>query len=661
MSKKKSEIPILLSTPQPNVGTVNVKQFNYDRKMFLKLYQYLYGKVLKNYSFRMADISFRFENKTVVKTKVRTAIINLIFWIPYVHTNLKITPDTLFDTVNISKDAISLKKDSIIHTFKDKMSVEDLCKCLRHIVESLATISKNFCVIQGNTIDIRDIIDLANKNKRFDELIHTEYPDNLPMSFIEQDIMTKTYETKNIIESDLTCSIKPFLKAGDNVNIGQMSQCLISIGPRSDIYGNISPVIVNTNFVRGLRNVSDYYLESYSCRKALMANKYAMSDSGYTGRQMDLLGIDATLVDVDDCGSNHSVEIAVSSDKILNMLRYKLYESGTGKNGEKIYKEICPERDKKLIGKTLKIRSHILCDLPEGFYCKKCYGGLSYFILGYNTDLVAAHSLSEPVGQMVLSTKHISKTKTRNIVWPANMASYFRCETDAIYINKEFCTNDVELAIYSEDVEDFLSMFEQTADNDESDTGNMLLDYITKFEIIIRGEEPILFELPDVELYMDSEFLNKLLKSTKTEDGKIFVKMANYSNEQPIFVLNIENIEISQYLKRIMKLIGIKSKTTYTTIEDLLRQLVTVVCELDLDLNFAHIESLIYSMVRDPNFIINRPKKSDDPYVILPAGTAIMNSRCLSTSLAFERIGAQLSNPMTYMKTDRGVLDAFFK
>jgi hypothetical protein len=472
--------------------------------------------------------------------------------------------------------------------------------------------------------------------------------------------MDRTGEAKDIFVNDLSCSIRPFMMAGDNVNMGQMSQCIVSIGPRSDIYGNISPVIVNTNFVRGLRNVSDYYLESYSCRKALIANVYAMSDAGYTSRQMDLLGIDAVLVDIDDCGTDSTLEIAVEDEKVLKMLRYKYYVAATKRSGEKVFKEIRPESDKHLIGKTIHVRSHIYCGLPEGQYCKKCYGELSYFNLGYNTNLLAMHTISEPTGQMVLSTKHLNKTRTKDIVWTDQMKKYFRCETDAVYINDDYCVPGTEIAIYTEDIEDFLAMFEQTASDDESETGTMLLDFITRFELTVH-KETILFEFSDVELYLDSEFLDKLLHSSKNEDDKIYVSLANYSSDQPIFTLNIENIEISQYLKLIMKLIGIKSKTSYTTIEELVQQLTRIICELDLQLNFSHIESLVYNMIRDPNMPIHRPQSRDTPYVILPASTAILQSRCLSTSLAFERIGDQLRNPMTYMKTDVGVLDVFFR
>jgi len=662
LSKKvKEKRPSLLSKEQPFVGVVSVKSFNYKSELYTKLYTHLYGNTLLDYTYRMRKIQFRFEDGQLVTTRVRTAIINLIFWKPYIDSKRTIPSTAMFDTNTICEDTIAKKLDEIIMEFKPYMTIEELSKTEMHIVESLATISKNFCIIQGNTIDVRDIIDLANKNPRFDELIHTEYPDTMPMADIEKDIMLRTEEARDIIINDHISNIRPFLNAGGNVNMGQMSQCLISIGPRSDIYGNISPVIVNTNFIRGLRNVSDYYLESYSARKALIANKYAMSDSGYTARQMDLLGIDATLVDIEDCGSNHVMEVEVTNKKVLNMLRYKYYVSAKKRDGTYKYTEIVPEKHGDLIGKIILVRTHVLCNLPEGQYCKKCYGELAYFNLGYHTNLLAMHALSEPVGQMVLSTKHLTKTRTKAVEWPEILYKYFRCETDAIYPKTEICNGQFEIAFYTGDVEEYLNMFESnSSDDDEDSSDGILLDYVSRFELHINGEA-IVFDVGENELYINNEFLLKLVKSNKVEDEKIFVSFSGIADDSPIFDLNIENIEITAYLKRVQRLIGIKNKTVPQTIESIIKQLIDIINELNIPMNFAHIESIVYNMVRDPAMPIHRPKNIGDPYIIVPTCTAITMSRSLSTSLSFERIGEALRNTYTYMKNGHHFMDSFYK
>lgn len=648
------------------IGCVQTKSFNYDSANYTRLYLYLYTQVKKDYTFRKKKITFIFEDGTYVTMKVRTAIINLIFWKPYCDFHKPIPVSALFDTKYISEDTVAERMDDIIAEFKHHVTIEELCKVCRHIIESLASISVNFCLKIGNTINYRDIIDLANANPTFDEILHTHYDEeNLPSTkFIEEDIAAKNDIMAGIIKDTNWSALNPFLCAGGNVNMGQMSQCLVSIGPRSDIYGNISPVIVNTNFIMGLRNVSDYYLESFSQRKALIANRYSMSDSGYTSRQMDLQAIDACLSSVEDCGTEETINFFIPDKKTLNMLEFKNIEVGRNKKGP-IYREINPSKDQALIGTTVKLRSPIICALEQGHYCQKCYGGLSYVNLGYHTNLLSSHSLSCPVSQTVLSTKHLNKTKTKMIKWSDKMKQFFRCETDSVYLKPELCIKGVEIGFYTEDLEEYLNLITEGSDDDEEEesSGNeVLLDYVERFVLKI-GEDIVPFDTVDTELYINSDFLQKVAKSNKIEEGIIYVAMATQNHDAPVFDINIENIEIQQFLKRIMALLGVKSKTNYTTIEDLLQKLTASIVEIGIGLNFAHIESIVYSMIRDPNFIIGRPnfREKNPQYVIIPTNRSIIYSRSLTTSLAFERIGQQMKDVYTYIKSDEGFLDPFFK
>lgn len=653
------------------LGFVYVKDFNYDRKLYTNLYLYLYGLIIKDYRNRKKKITFVFEDSTTVKMQLRTAIGNLILWKPYCDYNKTITIDKLFDTKQFSETTLANKFDEVIDEFRDVLPIEELCKCIRHMIESFITLSKNFCYIQGNTINLRDVIDMANDSKEFDAILHTKYPDNMRIEDIEKDIVEQNNRAKDIIEANKKNALRPHLKAGGNVNMGQMSQCFVSIGPRSDIYGNISPLIVNTNFIMGLQTVADYYLESFSSRKSLIANRYQMSDSGYTSRQMDLLSIDASLDDnIEDCGTTKTINMFIPDVKTLNMLEFKYIEDGVDKDGKPTYRTINPKKDMNLIGTTVKMRSHTVCELPEGHYCKKCYGKMSYVMKGYHSNLIASHSLSEPIGQTVLSTKHLTKTRTKVVEWPDSIKKYFRCETDALYIKPEYCRQGVEIGIYSDDIDEYLATLESASDDsddeNEQSKSDMLLDYVTRFAMIIDGNIEY-FDGFETELYVNSDFLSKIKDTSKCDDGIMFVSLANQQEDQQIFDITIENMEIGVFLKRIMTILGIKSKSyKYTTIENILSTLIASVIEIGISINVCHIESLIYNMIRDKNFIIYRPNfkngSSELPeYEIVPTCTAITYSRSLSTSLAFERIAAQFKNVYTYYKNTEGFLDPFFK
>jgi len=649
------------------IGTVKVKNFNYSKENYTRLYLWLYKSVLKDYKFRKRKIGFLFEDGQLVKMQVRIAIINLMLFKPWCDYGKTLQVSDLYDTKLISEDSIAERMDWTIKVFKQYgLTVEQLCDSIARIRESLATICLYFSMKIGNTLNMRDFIDLADKYPKFDEIIHTEYDEeNLPPThFIENDIMDRLGVALDIVRSDRNSNLKPFIMAGGNINLGQLAQLIVCVGPRSDIYGNIAPVIINTNFIRGLRNASDFYIESFAQRKALVANKYQMCDSGYTTRQIGLSGYDASLVDVDDCGSEHTLKIFIPNEKSLKMMEFKEIVTGRDEKGHQILHEIDPETDKHLIGTTVEVRSHIFCSLPQGQYCCTCYGGMRYTSLGYQTSLLAALSITATTSQMVLSTKHLNKTHTKIVEWPSLIREYFDIQSDGLYLKQEQIGKPISIGFYTEDIEDYLNMIGSgdSDSDDEDDENQVLMDYITRIRI---RNDSVVFDIDNVgqDLYINSDFLQKLLDSNDTDDDTIWVNLSNISSDEQIFDLNIENIEISGYLKRLMSMLGIKSKTTYTTVEDLIQLLMNAFIEIGLKTNFAHIESMIYSMIRDPEVPIDRPNfrvNPNAPYSICPISRSIMYSHSLTTSLAFERIGRQLKTVFTYLKCAPGFLDPFF-
>jgi hypothetical protein len=654
---KKKSIPVI-QKPDDSIGIIRVSWFNYDRQNYLKLYTYLFKSVDKDYKFRKKCIGMLFESGTLVYMRVRSAIINLILWKPYCDYQRMITPNTIYDVRTFTEDSLADKIDDIIDDFRYTVPIEELCKCVRHINESIIYISFVFSKRIGNTLNMRDIIDLADKNPELDEIMHTEYSDDTPIQDIEKDIGVRTKIAVNHILNDEKNALRPFMRVGGNVNLGQFSQAVVNIGPRSSVEGNVSPVIVNTNFLRGLRNAADYFLESFSSKKSLLANKYQMGDSGYTSRQIDLLVIDSCLIDHEDCETKHTLSFYISDIKVLEMMEFKYMV----KDKHELH-EIRAKEDMHLIGKTIRIRSPIVCALDQGFICKTCYGKLSYVNLGFQTSLLASHALSEPISQTVLSTKHLIKTKSKDIKWDDNMFKYFRCETNNAYILPEYARAGVEICFYADDIEEFLHMFDRGEDDEEEENApDGLLDYVTRFALIVDGEM-IEFDNLEAELYINNDFLTNLLRANDSEDGLISVSLRAITPDTPIFDTNIENTEITVYLNRIKKILGIKSKSTYTTIDDILKALVNIVIELGITINIVHLESIVYSMVRDPNFIIYRPRFDTaqfPEYTALPTFMAIQYSPALSTSLSFERINMQMRSVYSFYKTKPGFLDPFF-
>lgn len=642
---------------------ISIVDINTSLKHWKKAYAFFYNMVYLDYDKKYDNVIVVFDNENKhVKMKISTLIINLIFWKPYSVFNKPITMDTLYDTKHINEHSITNKFDIIIKEFIKTIELKKLTYCLSTMLELLARVAKDFCEIIGNSLSLRDIIELSDRNPIFNDIIHTKYEENtMTITDIEKDIKKRTDVVEKIMNDDPQCSIRPFMKAGGNINIGQMSQCIVSIGPRSDIFGNISPVIANSNFIRGLESVSDYYIDSYACKKSLIANYYQMADSGYTSRQVDLNCVDSSLVDVEDCGSKKYIELTIYTEKMLRTFEFKKMYVGTDKKGNHILESIDPSVHKHLIGQNVKIRSPITCNLQQGKICKTCYGDLALVNMGYHTGLIGSHGLTQDLSQTVLSTKHLSKTRSIKVEYPEIMQKYFNCSSESITLKSEYINHNIELGFYNEDLEDVLNSWE-AEDDDKDVKDHLLIDAVNRF-IIVVNDEKIPVEGQDLDLFINPDFLLKVSKSTKIEDSIIYVDISGFTPEQSIFDINVENLEIGIYLKKIMQLFGVKSKMKFTTYEELLKEVIVNILDIGIFVNVVHLESIIYNMVRDPEMIIHRPDFSkDNPnYLLVSIPNSILFNRSLTTSLGFERIKSQLENVYTCYKDYDGFMDPFFK
>jgi len=640
------------------IPRIHVKQFNYDLNMWRKAYNFIYNSVFMDYDKRKNKIMIRFESGDDVVMTYRTFIVNMIFWRPHVVFNKKITIDTLFDTATIGENTQFDKLDSIIKEFLPDNDVIQVCVVLSRIMELLAKIAEDFCLVMGNTLSLHDILQICDRHSTFDEILNTKFPDDIAISAAENYIKEKFDVALHILKNDKEGNIRPFLMAGGNINLGQLSQCIVAVGPRSDIFGNISPVVVNTNFIRGLESVSDYYVESNSAKKSLIANYSQMSDSGYTGRQFDLLTIDTTLDhSVEDCGNTNFETIVIKNGMILAMMEYKNMVTGFDKKGKPIYKQIDPDTDTHLIGNSIQFRSIINCNAPDGRICKTCYGGLHKAMGTYHSGLIASHAVSHPVSQIVLSTKHLNRTRAKIFDWGETFKKYFDIVSESIYLKKEYQNKQIEICFYYEDLEDLLSSWTET----EEDKEDTLVDSVNRFNLVI-DEQVIEFEYSDIDMYLNPEFVNRITSSNKSEEGLIYVNISNITHEQSIFDLNVENLEVGIYLKKIMKLFGVKTKIKHIKYMDLLHDIMDTLVDMNLPILVIHVESLLYNMIRDPFNPINRAnlQVSESPYIISSIHNSILMGS-LSASLGFERIVEQFKNAYTFFKKKPGKLDHFYK
>jgi hypothetical protein len=78
-------------------------------------------------------------------------------------------------------------------------------------------------------------------------------------------------KTKRLVEilKEEDNSFQDYLKCEEGININQLQQLMLPVGPKPDMNGNVYPVPVSKSIIRGFDSVSDYYIDSTGGRKAL--------------------------------------------------------------------------------------------------------------------------------------------------------------------------------------------------------------------------------------------------------------------------------------------------------------------------------------------------------------------------------------------------------
>ena len=80
--------------------------------------------------------------------------------------------------------------------------------------------------------------------------------------------------------------LKDILNAGKHIKDKQLIEYFISIGYKSTFDGKTIPQPVSSNFLKGMKSPSDYYIECNSAMKSVLANFEKMGDAGSWQKKM---------------------------------------------------------------------------------------------------------------------------------------------------------------------------------------------------------------------------------------------------------------------------------------------------------------------------------------------------------------------------------------
>lgn len=392
--------------------------------------------------------------------------------------------------------------------------------------------------------------------------------------------------------------------------------------------------------------------------------------SGHFARLILLLTSEVKLRnDEEECNTLHPVMLEVKSKQFLKKLKHRYYKLPW----EREYK-VLKGNETDLIGKSIMVRSPITCASQEGI-CKKCYGELFYT----NSDLesvggLAATKNAEPLSQKILSSKHLLNTTSEKIEFTSVFDKFFYLNANEVMVDpeKDDAIENYSLIIKKDDIVEF----------EEADESN-INSLVNVFYVMDKrtGETFDISEVDGKDLFISPTFKDIIEESTKRkgrgrgrkkqqdEDNEYYeIPLVDIGFDDPIFLIEIGNSELTKPLYQIMELLDNKekrSKQGVETIDDMVQRLIDLYIEADLPIDAVHGEVIIRCIVRSKKDILEFPDftrydamKDVD---ILTVKSALNNHPSITISLSFQAIGRQFTRPLTFMKKKGSFMDPYFR
>lgn len=659
--KRKEQINQLIEN-LPN-GHFVIADKMVDKQTFKEFRKTIYSYLKLGFEdkpLRECPIHFKFqpEDEEENEMQLRHFYTNLLFWEPLIR--LKSVKDLdesfIIDCSMISTGYIKSYIDNkLIIPYRDNVSNKKLNMIIHDMIFNLSKISTDFNIILGLTINVETFLNMSEENKRFDEIIRTRLDESMQPAEIEKLLDDLSKEQLDILLSTSN-PLQPMLKAKSGIKTKQLSEISISGGLKPNLAGNTIPIPINGNLiVGGLNSVTNYYIDSTAGRKSMIMNNTVMGKSGHFSRKCMLLASNVNLRnDNQVCNTVRPLKIFIETKKHLMKFVGRYYRLPTGSKYQ-----LLKETDTDLIGKYIYVKSPMTCASKHGV-CRECYGEPLFQVnSGICVGSYAGAIITNPIGQSILSSKHILTTTSETIQFPPEFDKVFTLYANEILVNDE-----------SDELMDWnlLIIHDNIVFIDDVDEGEYN-KFVTMFHLqnTTTGEIIEIQDKDAKEIYISAD-LQKELGIGKKKKKVYSCPISELPINTTLFIMEIENNELTRPLYNIMKLLDNNEKRAQLnvkTIDDLAQKTIELFIESNIDVQSVHGEVLLSQLIRRETDILKRPDfskyKSCKDYQILTLNTALEKHPSPLIGLAFQFLKRQFSSPLTFKKCGDSSIDPFFR
>lgn len=648
---------------------INIKNWNDHYNGLLNLFK----DGIDSEEVHKTFISVVFADEKTLELSIFDYFASLIMWYMLVASNSPIEARHVFFATEITQNTIKNYIDTfLIDENRKKISNVILNNIIDDTLDKLHDIDK-FSMYLSNTLCLEDTIELMKKCPEFRDCLNIDIS-GVPLEDVKSVGMKAANRSIEIIKDSKKylgydhCLADAF-RAQQGINTKQYKEFQINIGTKPDGRGGVWPTAINKSFINGgVTDPMDYFIESSTGRTAQIIKLKNVGTSGQFARNLGLNNMDSKLFDNPnyDCRSNNFIKFEIKSKKALMMLHNRYYRMNP--NGMDHLLNF--KKDIHLLGKTIYLRSPATCASAANGngVCYKCYGDLAYTLFdkeqnfGINIGRIASEILSSALTQKLLSAKHLLETAITKVTWCDEFNDYFEIIDNIIKIAPELDYKDYRLQIDPDSIE--LENDEDSDLLDDEDNSAGYNEYVTSFDVVkvSTGEEFHITNDKSEQLFITNELNGVIRKKGEPIDGKISISF-NELKESYLFVMQIENNELTKTLNKLLSILNKKPTTqSYPSISDLYQDLVDTTIEGGLDIAATHLEVILMNQLRDPVDIFEKPHwwETNPPYTIITLNEALTNNPSVVISLSYQKIKKMFYNPLTYKKHGASFMDLFF-
>ncbi len=519
------------------------------------------------------------------------------------------------------------------------------------------------------SVDILDFIEIAD---------HPPIVELVNKASDEKAVNDLSNQTLKIIKTDPALAHNRLAIAVKNkiVKDEQVVQCVAMRGFTTDVDSSLFKYPVTHGYVRGLKTIYESLVESRLGAKSLLFSETPLQASEYLSRSIQLLAMALERVHYTDCGSTNYMEYLVQGDQFddygnlvaksnLPILVGKYYlDRDTSKM------KVMQGDEKHLIGQWIKLRTVKNCIHPDRHgVCSVCFGELSQNIQpGANVGHLCGSTLGQIIAQLILSTKHLDKTKiVRHVKIDSHLAYYFRTDTkmDKYYLRKDVMLNEYYLEIPYSAAPDL---------NDIIDVENVTFSDIarnTKIETVAlynaKEYKEFGIKVDNMTGIFSHEFIDyvKEKKWTINLKGNYVIDISEWNSNYPFIILakkEFSNYELSLEMKDIIagKAEGRRKRNNAAMANEALKSLINLI-NSRLDVNMAILEVIMYgAMVIDSETFDCRLPRVDDRQG-LGVLVETLTNRSMSGIFAYQGLAKNIITPKSYfpLHRDNYIMDVY--